>query len=117
MNPDDDRQNYLKELKEVGINRLSIGVQSFFDDELKLMNRAHSADEAFLLLKKVISQKNEPGLDLLLKIIKICSLHDNYILYFYSIFRIFHPTMLIQCYTAIRYCRVLTITSGLLLAF
>ena len=65
MNPDDDRQNYLKELKEVGINRLSIGVQSFFDDELKLMNRAHSADEAFLLLKKVKELFDNFSLDLI----------------------------------------------------
>ena len=65
MNPDDDRQNYLKELKEVGINRLSIGVQSFFDDELKLMNRAHSADEAFLLLNKVRELFDNFSLDLI----------------------------------------------------
>ncbi|MDC1081218.1 radical SAM family heme chaperone HemW [Flavobacteriaceae bacterium] len=65
MNPDDDRQNYLKELKEVGINRMSIGVQSFFDDELKLMNRAHSADEAFLLLKKVKELFDNFSLDLI----------------------------------------------------
>ena len=32
--------------KSVGINRLSIGVQSFFEDDLKLMNRAHNAEEA-----------------------------------------------------------------------
>ena len=32
--------------KEVGINRLSIGVQSFFESDLKWMNRAHNASEA-----------------------------------------------------------------------
>lgn len=36
----------LKSYKEAGINRLSIGVQSFFDEDLKLMNRAHNAREA-----------------------------------------------------------------------
>ena len=30
----------------IGINRLSIGIQSFFEDDLKLMNRAHNAEEA-----------------------------------------------------------------------
>jgi len=65
MNPDDDRPNYLKELKKIGINRLSIGVQSFFDDELKLMNRAHDAKEAFLLLKKVKELFDNFSLDLI----------------------------------------------------
>tara|TARA_B100000767_G_scaffold108743_1_gene104174 strand:+ start:25562 stop:26695 length:1134 start_codon:yes stop_codon:yes gene_type:complete len=65
MNPEDDRPNYLKELKEVGINRLSIGVQSFFDDELKLMNRAHNAQEAFLLLNKVKELFDNFSLDLI----------------------------------------------------
>lgn len=32
--------------KEIGINRLSIGIQSFFEDDLKLMNRAHNAEES-----------------------------------------------------------------------
>ena len=42
MNPDDDRLNYLEELKVVGVNRLSVGIQSFHEEELKLMNRAHN---------------------------------------------------------------------------
>lgn len=32
--------------KDIGINRLSIGIQSFFEEDLKLMNRAHNANEA-----------------------------------------------------------------------
>lgn len=32
--------------KEIGINRLSIGIQSFFGDDLKMMNRAHNAEES-----------------------------------------------------------------------
>ncbi len=36
----------LKSYKAAGINRLSIGVQSFFEEDLKLMNRAHNATEA-----------------------------------------------------------------------
>lgn len=65
MNPDDDRPDYLKELKEIGINRLSIGVQSFFDDELKLMNRAHNAEEVFLLLNKIKELFDNFSLDLI----------------------------------------------------
>lgn len=45
-NPDDLTLVKLKELKEVGINRLSIGVQSFYDEHLVWMNRAHSAKES-----------------------------------------------------------------------
>lgn len=45
-NPDDIADQTLKEWKEVGINRLSIGVQSFYEKDLKLMNRIHDADQA-----------------------------------------------------------------------
>ena len=42
-NPDDLSNTKLIELSQSYINRLSIGVQSFNDDELKLMNRSHSS--------------------------------------------------------------------------
>lgn len=45
-NPDDLSAEYLKSLKSTSINRLSIGVQSFFDEELKSVNRVHSGKEA-----------------------------------------------------------------------
>ena len=45
-NPDDLGPEYLEELKEIGINRLSIGVQSFFEEDLKWMNRSHSSEQA-----------------------------------------------------------------------
>jgi oxygen-independent coproporphyrinogen III oxidase len=46
-NPDDLSENYLFDLKNyTPINRLSIGVQSFNDADLKLMNRRHTAQEA-----------------------------------------------------------------------
>lgn len=45
-NPDDITKEKIKNLKEIGFNRLSIGVQSFFEDDLKLMNRAHNHNEA-----------------------------------------------------------------------
>tara|TARA_R100000935_G_C2832255_1_gene165840 strand:+ start:564 stop:1691 length:1128 start_codon:yes stop_codon:yes gene_type:complete len=45
-NPDDLNLENLKAFKNAGINRLSIGVQSFFEEDLKLMNRAHNASEA-----------------------------------------------------------------------
>ena len=45
-NPDDLTAEYLDGLLEAGIDRLSIGVQSFDDDCLKLMNRRHTAAQA-----------------------------------------------------------------------
>jgi oxygen-independent coproporphyrinogen III oxidase len=46
-NPDDmtDRER-IKAWRSAGINRLSIGIQSFFDDDLRWMNRAHDASQA-----------------------------------------------------------------------
>jgi oxygen-independent coproporphyrinogen-3 oxidase len=45
-NPDDLSFVKIKAFSETKINRLSIGVQSFFEDDLQLMNRAHNAKEA-----------------------------------------------------------------------
>ena len=45
-NPDDLSQEKIEEIHHSRINRLSIGVQSFFEEDLKLMNRAHNAQEA-----------------------------------------------------------------------
>lgn len=46
-NPDDLTEEYLLQLRSLPINRLSIGVQSFCDDELQWLNRRHTAQEAF----------------------------------------------------------------------
>ena len=46
MNPDDVSAEYLKELRELGVNRASMGVQSFNPELLKFMNRAHDREEA-----------------------------------------------------------------------
>lgn len=45
-NPDDLSEKKIKMLASSSINRLSIGVQSFFGEDLKLMNRAHNQEEA-----------------------------------------------------------------------
>lgn len=42
-NPDDLSEAYLAELREVGVNRLSVGIQSFRDSDLQMMNRRHDA--------------------------------------------------------------------------
>ncbi len=45
-NPDDISAPQLTAWKSMGINRLSIGVQSFFEEDLKWMNRAHTAEQS-----------------------------------------------------------------------
>lgn len=54
-NPDDLSLNYLRELKETPINRLSIGVQSFFDEDLTYLNRIHTADQALNRVKDALN--------------------------------------------------------------
>ncbi|MCH4822061.1 radical SAM family heme chaperone HemW [Gramella lutea] len=50
-NPDDLSEEVIKMLDASPVNRLSIGVQSFFEDDLKLMNRAHNSEEALKSLQ------------------------------------------------------------------
>lgn len=50
-NPDDINKSFLSSLKDTPVNRLSIGIQSFFDDDLKFMNRAHNAQYAKACVK------------------------------------------------------------------
>ncbi|WP_271765804.1 radical SAM family heme chaperone HemW [Aquimarina algiphila] len=45
-NPDDLTEEKIKLLSSSDVNRLSIGIQSFFQEDLQLMNRAHNANEA-----------------------------------------------------------------------
>jgi oxygen-independent coproporphyrinogen-3 oxidase len=51
-NPDDLSKEHLSALHQIGINRLSIGVQSFIDRDLIWMNRAHHKDEALTSIKR-----------------------------------------------------------------
>jgi len=51
-NPDDLSGAYLKGLINAGVNRLSIGIQSFYDDDLLLMRRKHSAKQAVKAVEK-----------------------------------------------------------------
>jgi oxygen-independent coproporphyrinogen-3 oxidase len=50
-NPDDLSETYLVALSESPVNRLSIGVQSFFEADLQMMNRAHNSEEAIKCLE------------------------------------------------------------------
>lgn len=51
-NPDDLTAAFLKDLRATPVNRLSIGIQSFRDEDLKMMNRAHTASEAESSVKR-----------------------------------------------------------------
>jgi len=54
-NPDDMEFRKLAGWKAAGINRLSIGIQSFFTEDLNWMNRAHNGDQAVQALKHTIA--------------------------------------------------------------
>lgn len=51
-NPDDLTQSFLKDLSKTEVNRLSIGTQSFYEPDLKMMNRAHNASQAESSIKR-----------------------------------------------------------------
>ena len=64
-NPDDLSHNRIEALTNTPINRLSIGIQSFFETDLKLMNRAHNAQEAKACLEKAVEHFDNISLDLI----------------------------------------------------
>ena len=64
-NPDDLSQSAIKALSSTSINRLSIGIQSFFDKDLKLMNRAHNANEARTSLEGALKYFDNISVDLI----------------------------------------------------
>ena len=55
VNPDDATPEYLRSLKQAGINRLSIGTQSFHNSELEYLGRTHSAETS---IKSVFAAKD-----------------------------------------------------------
>lgn len=70
-NPDDlvsvkkESKTIFEDYKSIGINRLSIGVQSFFETDLKLMNRAHNANQAKACLKEATQHFDNVSIDLI----------------------------------------------------
>lgn len=64
-NPDDLSSQRIRELADSRINRLSIGIQSFFDDDLQLMNRAHNATEAEESLAEAAQHFDNISIDLI----------------------------------------------------
>jgi oxygen-independent coproporphyrinogen-3 oxidase len=64
-NPDDLSKAVIIELSNSPINRLSIGIQSFFETDLKLMNRAHNSEEAKACLEEAVKYFKNISLDLI----------------------------------------------------
>ena len=64
-NPDDLSKERIFELSKSPINRLSIGIQSFFEEDLKMMNRAHNSAEAKNCLAEATKYFNNISLDLI----------------------------------------------------
>ncbi|MEJ2114215.1 MAG: radical SAM family heme chaperone HemW [Flavobacteriaceae bacterium] len=64
-NPDDLSNEQINKLTNTQINRLSIGIQSFFDDDLHSMNRAHSSQEAKLCLEEATKYFDNITIDLI----------------------------------------------------
>ena len=64
-NPDDLTENRIIELSKNKVNRLSIGIQSFFEDDLQLMNRAHNVEEAKKCLEIATQYFDNISIDLI----------------------------------------------------
>jgi oxygen-independent coproporphyrinogen-3 oxidase len=64
-NPDDLSLSRIVELSNSRINRLSIGIQSFFEEDLKLMNRAHNALQAEACLNEAVKHFENISIDLI----------------------------------------------------
>ncbi len=64
-NPDDLSKEKIIALSKSPINRLSIGIQSFFTEDLQFMNRAHSANEALTSLEQASKYFNNITIDLI----------------------------------------------------
>ena len=64
-NPDDLSEENLKAFAAIGINRLSIGIQSFFEEDLKLMHRAHDSVQAKKCLELATRYFDNISLDLI----------------------------------------------------
>ena len=55
LNPDDVNPEYLKGLKSLNINRISLGIQSWRDSDLKMLNRRHDSAQAVNALKDTLN--------------------------------------------------------------
>ncbi|RUA15409.1 MAG: coproporphyrinogen III oxidase [Flavobacteriia bacterium] len=70
-NPDDlvssraQARDIFKDFRKIGVNRLSIGIQSFFEEDLKLINRAHNAQESEHCIEEAVKHFDNITIDLI----------------------------------------------------
>ena len=60
-----ESRTIFEEYRSIGINRLSIGIQSFFEEDLQMMNRAHNSEEAKKCLETATKYFDNISLDLI----------------------------------------------------
>ncbi|MEM1260101.1 MAG: radical SAM family heme chaperone HemW [Bacteroidota bacterium] len=65
VNPDDMLPQYLESLAQSPINRLSIGIQSFYDEDLRLMNRSHDGAQAVSSVEGALDHFTNVSIDLI----------------------------------------------------
>ena len=65
INPDDIKDGDIENYIEIGVNRISVGVQSFFDSDLALMNRRHDSKQAINVIEKVKKNLKNYSIDLI----------------------------------------------------
>lgn len=64
-NPDDLSEDKIQELADTAVNRLSIGIQSFFERDLRWMNRSHNAQEALSAIQAAKQHFTNLSIDLI----------------------------------------------------
>ncbi len=65
VNPDDVNSDIVEAWSAISVNRISLGIQSFFDEDLKFMNRAHTASEAKKSLELIRRNYENVSIDLI----------------------------------------------------
>ncbi len=64
-NPNTNHPNMFKDLKLAGINRLSLGIQSLRDEDLKFLGRTHNAKQAFQAIDEVLQTFDNHSMDMI----------------------------------------------------
>ncbi|MGB9755676.1 MAG: radical SAM family heme chaperone HemW [Desulfurella sp.] len=65
INPNNATKSYLEQLKEIGINRVSLGIQSFIPKKLLFLGRLHTANQSFKSIENAIEFFDNTSIDLI----------------------------------------------------